>query len=208
MAHAQPSGRSGSGQDATARPVPGDGKIVLEQAEIARALTRIGHEIIERTRGARQVILLGIPTRGVPLAARLAAGIQQVEGHPVPHGSLDITMYRDDLRLRPARALGRTQVPPDGIDGQIVVLVDDVLYSGRTVRAALDALNDLGRPRAVRLAVLVDRGHRELPIRPDYVGKNLPTAQHEVVRVLLTEVDGEDAVLLGVAADAAGGRSR
>jgi pyrimidine operon attenuation protein/uracil phosphoribosyltransferase len=117
-------------------------------------------------------------------------------------------MYRDDLRLRPARALGRTQVPPDGIDGQIVVLVDDVLYSGRTVRAALDALNDLGRPRAVQLAVLVDRGHRELPIRPDYVGKNLPTAQHEVVRVLLTEVDGEDAVLLGAAGDATGGRSR
>ena len=208
MAHAQPAGRSGSRKDTTARPVPGDGKIVLEQAEIARALTRIGHEIIERTRGAQQVILLGIPTRGVPLAARLAAGIQQVEGHPVPHGSLDITMYRDDLRLRPARALGRTQVPPDGIDGQIVVLVDDVLYSGRTVRAALDALNDLGRPRAVQLAVLVDRGHRELPIRPDYVGKNLPTAHHEVVRVLLTEVDGEDAVLLGIAGDAAGGRSR
>jgi len=209
MPHAQPAGSGpGSGKDVTARPVPGDSKIVLEQAEIARALTRIGHEIIERTRGAQQVILLGIPTRGVPLAARLAAGIHQVEGHPVPHGSLDITMYRDDLRLRPARALGRTQVPPDGIDGQIVVLVDDVLYSGRTVRAALDALNDLGRPRAVQLAVLVDRGHRELPIRPDYVGKNLPTAQHEVVRVLLTEVDGEDAVLLGAAGDASGGRSR
>src|SRR6516225_6022850 len=202
------SGEPGAARDGTTRPVPGDSKTVLEQAEIARALTRIGHEIIERTRGARQVILLGIPTRGVPLAARLAAGIHQVEGHPVPHGSLDITMYRDDLRLRPARALGRTQVPPDGIDGQIVVLVDDVLYSGRTVRAALDALNDLGRPRAVQLAVLVDRGHRELPIRPDYVGKNLPTAQHEVVRVLLTEVDGEDAVLLGAAGDASGGRSR
>ena len=209
MVHAQPAGHEpGGGKDATARPGPGDGKTVLEQAEIARALTRIGHEIIERTRGAQQLVLLGIPTRGVPLAARLAAGIQQVEGHPVPHGSLDITMYRDDLRLRPARTLGRTQVPPDGIDGQIVVLVDDVLYSGRTVRAALDALNDLGRPRAVQLAVLVDRGHRELPIRPDYVGKNLPTAQHEVVRVLLTEVDGEDAVLLGAAGDATGGRSR
>lgn len=209
MVHAQPaSGGPGGGKDVTARPVPGDGKTVLEQAEISRALTRIGHEIIERTRGAQQVVLLGIPTRGVPLAARLAAGIRQVEGHPVPHGSLDITMYRDDLRLRPARTLGRTQVPPDGIDGKIVVLVDDVLYSGRTVRAALDALNDLGRPRAVQLAVLVDRGHRELPIRPDYVGKNLPTAQHEVVRVLLTEVDGEDAVLLGVASGAAGGGPR
>jgi pyrimidine operon attenuation protein / uracil phosphoribosyltransferase len=207
--HAQPaSSGPGGRKDMTARPVPGDGKTVLEQAEISRALTRIGHEIIERTRGAEQVVLLGIPTRGVPLAARLAAGIQQVEGHPVPHGSLDITMYRDDLRLRPARTLGRTQVPPDGIDGKIVVLVDDVLYSGRTVRAALDALNDLGRPRAVQLAVLVDRGHRELPIRPDYVGKNLPTAQHEVVRVLLTEVDSEDAVLLSVASGAAGGGSR
>jgi pyrimidine operon attenuation protein/uracil phosphoribosyltransferase len=178
---------------------PGAGKTVLEQAEISRMLTRIAHEIIERTRGAEQVVLLGIPTRGVPLAARLAARIEQVEGQAVPHGSLDITMYRDDLRLRPARALGRTQVPPEGIDDRIVVLVDDVLYSGRTVRAALDALNDLGRPRAVQLAVLVDRGHRELPIRPDYVGKNLPTSQHEQVRVLLTEVDGEDAVRLRVA---------
>ena len=211
MVHAQPAGgKPGAGRDVIARPAPGDGKIVLEQAEVSRALTRIAHEIIERTRGAQQVVLLGIPTRGVPLAARLAAGIQQVEGHPIPHGSLDITMYRDDLRLRPARTLGRTQVPPDGIDSKIVVLVDDVLYSGRTVRAALDALNDLGRPRAVQLAVLVDRGHRELPIRPDYVGKNLPTSQQEVVRVLLTEVDGEDAVLLGTAgaAGAAGGGPR
>jgi len=211
VVHAQPAGgKPGAGRDVIARPAPGDGKIVLEQAEVSRALTRIAHEIIERTRGAQQVVLLGIPTRGVPLAARLAAGIQQVEGHPIPHGSLDITMYRDDLRLRPARTLGRTQVPPDGIDSKIVVLVDDVLYSGRTVRAALDALNDLGRPRAVQLAVLVDRGHRELPIRPDYVGKNLPTSQQEVVRVLLTEVDGEDAVLLGTAgaAGAAGGGPR
>ena len=171
-------------------------KTVLEAAEINRALTRIAHEIIERTRGAEQVVLLGIPTRGVPLAERMAARITQVEGRPVPHGSLDITMYRDDLRLRPARRLGPTEVPAEGIDGKTVVLVDDVLYSGRTVRAALDALNDLGRPLAVQLAVLVDRGHRELPIRADYVGKNLPTSQQEVVRVLLTETDGEDAVLL------------
>jgi len=205
VVHAQPAGREpADGQDVTARSASVDGKTVLEQAEISRALTRIAHEIIERTRGAQQVVLLGIPTRGVPLAGRLAAGIEQVEGHPIPYGSLDITMYRDDLRLRPARTLGRTQVPPDGIDGKIVVLVDDVLYSGRTVRAALDALNDLGRPRAVQLAVLVDRGHRELPIRPDYVGKNLPTSQHEIVRVLLTEVDGEDAVRLGVAAAGGG----
>jgi pyrimidine operon attenuation protein/uracil phosphoribosyltransferase len=172
-------------------------KTVLEPAEIGRALTRIAHEIIERTRGARDIVLLGIPTRGVPLAARLAARIGQVEAQAVPYGSLDITMYRDDLRLHPARSLGHTEVPPQGIDGQVVVLVDDVLYSGRTVRAALDALSDLGRPRAVQLAVLVDRGHRELPIRADYVGKNLPTSQQEQVRVLLTETDGEDAVLLG-----------
>jgi pyrimidine operon attenuation protein/uracil phosphoribosyltransferase len=174
-------------------------KVVLERAEISRALTRIAHEVIERARGAENLVLLGIPTRGVPLAARLAERVGQVEGGLVPHGSLDITMYRDDLRLRPARTLGPTQVPPEGIDGRTVVLVDDVLYSGRTVRAALDALNDLGRPRAVQLAVLVDRGHRELPIRADYVGKNLPTSQAEEVRVLLAEVDGEDAVLLGMA---------
>jgi pyrimidine operon attenuation protein/uracil phosphoribosyltransferase len=188
----------GSGGQAGA-PAPGpqaNPKTVLEATDIHRALTRIAHEILERTRGAEQVVLLGIPTRGVPLAGRLAARITQVEDRPVPHGSLDITMYRDDLRLRPARGLGPTNVPAEGIDGKTVVLVDDVLYSGRTVRAALDALNDLGRPLAVQLAVLVDRGHRELPIRADYVGKNLPTSQQEVVRVLLTETDGEDAVLL------------
>ena len=175
----------------------GGARTVLEAAEIRRALSRIAHEILERTSGAHDVVLLGIPTRGVPLAHRLAERLEQVEGRPVPAGSLDITMYRDDLRLRPARALGHTEVPPAGIDGKIVVLVDDVLYSGRTVRAALDALGDLGRPRAVQLAVLVDRGHRELPIRPDYVGKNLPTSQREIVRVLLAEVDGQDAVRLG-----------
>jgi len=172
-----------------------------------RALTRIGHEILERTDGADDVVLLGIPTRGVPLAARLAARLAQTEGTQVPVGSLDITMYRDDLRLRPARALGHTEVPPSGIEGKVVVLVDDVLYSGRTVRAALDALSDIGRPRAVQLAVLIDRGHRELPIRADYVGKNLPTSRREAVRVLLAETDGEDSVtLLGAADPAAGGR--
>jgi pyrimidine operon attenuation protein / uracil phosphoribosyltransferase len=175
-------------------------KIVLEAGEIARALTRIAHEILERTDGAGDVVLLGIPTRGVPLAHRLAARLAQVEERPAPAGSLDVTMYRDDLRLRPARALGHTDVPAAGIDGKVVVLVDDVLYSGRTVRAALDALGDLGRPRIVQLAVLVDRGHRELPIRADYVGKNLPTSQREVVQVLLTETDGQDAVMLGQAA--------
>jgi pyrimidine operon attenuation protein/uracil phosphoribosyltransferase len=177
---------------------------VLEPDEIRRALTRIAHEVLERTNGGDDVILLGIPTRGVPLARRLAERLEQVEGRPVPAGSLDVTMYRDDLRLRPARALGHTEVPSEGIGDKIVVLVDDVLYSGRTVRAALDALGDLGRPRAVQLAVLVDRGHRELPIRADYVGKNLPTSQREMVRVLLTEVDGRDAVVLGATQDAAG----
>jgi pyrimidine operon attenuation protein/uracil phosphoribosyltransferase len=138
----------------------------------------------------------------VTLAERLAGLLHDVEGRPVPLGSLDVTMYRDDLRMRPARALGRTELPSDGIDDRVVVLVDDVLFSGRTVRAALDALNDLGRPRAVQLAVLVDRGHRELPIRADYVGKNLPTSMRENVKVLLAENDGRDAVLLGPAAGA------
>ncbi len=192
----QQAGPAATAGQARSAGLPG-GKVVLGPDEIRRALTRVAHEILERTDGARDVILLGIPTRGVPLAARLAAGLAQVEGRPAPVGSLDITMYRDDLRLRPARTLGHTDVPPSGVDGKIVVLVDDVLYSGRTVRAALDALNDLGRPRAVQLAVLVDRGHRELPIRPDYVGKNLPTSQREIVQVLVSEIDGQDAVVLG-----------
>ncbi len=178
-------------------PSPSAGaKSVLGSEEIRRALSRIGHEILERTDGAREVVLLGIPTRGVPLARRLAARIAQTEGIDVPVGSLDITLYRDDLRLRPARALGPTEVPASGIDGKIVILVDDVLFSGRTVRAALDALGDIGRPRAVQLAVLVDRGHRELPIRPDYVGKNLPTSKRELVKVLLSETDDGDSVMI------------
>jgi pyrimidine operon attenuation protein/uracil phosphoribosyltransferase len=182
---------------AASSPVAGrDGLSVLDAEEIRRSLTRIAHEILERTRGGDGIILLGIPTRGVPLARRLAARIGEFEGLEVPCGSLDVTMHRDDLRLHPARALGRTDLPPGGIDGKIVVLVDDVLFSGRTVRAALDALNDLGRPRAVQLAVLVDRGHRELPIRADYVGKNLPTSQREVVHVLLSEVDEQDSVMI------------
>lgn len=171
-------------------------KRVLGPDDIRRALTRIGHEILERTEGAADVVLLGIPTRGVPIAHRLAARLAETEDQVVPVGSLDITLYRDDLRLRPARTLGRTDVPVGGVDGKVVVLVDDVLYSGRTVRAALDALGDLGRPRVVQLAVLVDRGHRELPIRPDYVGKNLPTSKREEVRVRLTEIDGDDSVTL------------
>jgi pyrimidine operon attenuation protein / uracil phosphoribosyltransferase len=176
---------------------PDSARVVLDRADVARALTRIAHEIIERTRDADDVLLLGIPTRGAPLARRLAARIAEVRGRAVPFGSLDVTMYRDDLRLRPARALEPTEIPGDEVDGRLVVLVDDVLFSGRTIRAALDALGDVGRPRAVQLAVLVDRGHRELPIRADYVGKNLPTSMRESVRVLLDEFDGADAVLLG-----------
>ncbi|MBL1096568.1 bifunctional pyr operon transcriptional regulator/uracil phosphoribosyltransferase PyrR [Streptomyces coffeae] len=174
---------------------------VLEAPDIARVLTRIAHEIVERAKGADDVVLLGIPTRGVHLARRLAARLEEITDRApgeVPVGSLDITMYRDDLRLRPARALARTEIPGDGIDGRLVVLVDDVLFSGRTIRAALDALGDIGRPRAVQLAVLVDRGHRELPIRADYVGKNLPTSLRETVKVQLTEEDGRDSVLLGL----------
>ncbi|MER5649156.1 bifunctional pyr operon transcriptional regulator/uracil phosphoribosyltransferase PyrR [Streptosporangium sp. NPDC002524] len=185
--------------EAISRSLPhaqGNAHAVLEGPDINRALIRISHEILERTKGGENVLLLGIPTRGVHLARRLAAHIKQFEDRTVPVGSLDVTMYRDDLRLRPARALGRTELPAEGIDGRVVVLVDDVLYSGRTVRAALDALNDLGRPQAVQLATLVDRGHRELPIRPDYVGKNLPTAKSESVKVYLEENDGRDAVLL------------
>lgn len=176
---------------------------VLEGPDIARVLTRIAHEIVERAKGADDVVLLGIPTRGVFLAQRLAAKLEGIvngsdgTGREIPVGSLDITMYRDDLRMHPPRALARTDIPADGIDGRLVVLVDDVLFSGRTIRAALDALNDIGRPRAVQLAVLVDRGHRELPIRADYVGKNLPTSLRETVKVQLAEEDGRDAVLLG-----------
>ncbi|MFE6844292.1 bifunctional pyr operon transcriptional regulator/uracil phosphoribosyltransferase PyrR [Streptomyces sp. NPDC057686] len=179
---------------------------VLEAQDIARVLTRIAHEIVERAKGADDVVLLGIPTRGVYLARRLAAKLEEITGTKIPVGSLDITMYRDDLRMKPARAIGRTEIPGDDIDGRLVVLVDDVLFSGRTIRAALDALGDLGRPRAVQLAVLVDRGHRELPIRADYVGKNLPTSLRETVKVQLQEEDGRDAVLLGQRTDAAAGR--
>jgi pyrimidine operon attenuation protein/uracil phosphoribosyltransferase len=173
-----------------------DGRTVLDARDISRALTRIAHEILERNKGARDLVLLGIPSRGVPLAERIAAKVASVEGIEVPVGSLDVTMYRDDLRMRPARTLLPTDIPPGGIDGKTVVLVDDVLFSGRTIRAALDAMNDVGRPRSVRLAVLVDRGHRELPIRADFVGKNLPTSLVEKVSVRLEEFDGADAVII------------
>jgi pyrimidine operon attenuation protein/uracil phosphoribosyltransferase len=170
---------------------------VLDAAELGRAITRMAHELLERTQGGQDVLLLGIPTRGVPVAHRLAARIKEFEGLDLPVGQLDTTMYRDDLRMRGVRPLEATEVPGGSVDDRVVVLVDDVLFSGRTVRAALDALSDLGRPRIVQLAVLVDRGHRELPIRADYVGKNIPTSLRETVQVLLEEVDGRDAVLLG-----------
>jgi pyrimidine operon attenuation protein/uracil phosphoribosyltransferase len=169
---------------------------VLDARDISRALTRISHEILERNKGPADLLLLGLPTRGVPLAKRIAEKIAAVEGTPVAVGSLDVTMYRDDLRGQPTRSPHRTQIPPSGIDGKIVVLVDDVLFSGRTIRAALDALGDLGRPASVRLAVLVDRGHRELPIRADHVGKNLPSARSERVSVRLEEIDGVDEVVI------------
>jgi pyrimidine operon attenuation protein / uracil phosphoribosyltransferase len=172
------------------------GRVVLDAPDVTRALSRIAHEVLERNKGAHDLVLIGIPRRGLPLAQRLAQRIGEIEGAEIPVGSLDITMYRDDLRLRPARPLERTTEPPGGIADKVVVLVDDVLFSGRTIRAALSALDELGRPRAVQLAVLVDRGHRELPIRADYVGKNLPTSRGESVAVELSEVDGRDAVLL------------
>ena len=166
----------------------------MDATDISRALTRITHEILEKNRDAEQVVILGIPTRGVELAQRIAAKMTEVEGTTITPGALDVTMYRDDLRMRAPRALEPTNVPED-IDGRTVVLVDDVLMSGRTIRAALDALSELGRPKAVQLAVLVDRGHRELPIRADFVGKNLPTAKTEKVQVRLAEFDGtEDSV--------------
>lgn len=179
-----------------AQNTPGPSRELLSDADIGRVVDRIAHQILEKTRGARDVTLLGIPTRGVPLAVRLAERIRSFEGVDVPHGALDVTMYRDDLRLRGARPLGPTSVPAGGIDDRRVILVDDVLYSGRTVRAALNALYDIGRPLQVQLAVLVDRGHRELPIRADYVGKNIPTAHSEKVSVLLRETDERDAVVL------------
>jgi pyrimidine operon attenuation protein / uracil phosphoribosyltransferase len=174
--------------------IPEDARDVMSEADISRALRRIGHEILERNKGSDGLVLLGIPSRGVPLARRLAACIEDVEGHAVPVGELDITLHRDDLRRNPVRAAHRSRIPDGGIDDKVVVLVDDVLYSGRTIRAALDALSELGRPRAVRLAVLVDRGHRELPIRADHVGKNLPTSRDERVHVRVAEVDGLEVV--------------
>jgi pyrimidine operon attenuation protein / uracil phosphoribosyltransferase len=177
----------------------GSDRELMSAADVSRTISRIAHQIIEKTAldgpDAPRVVLLGIPTRGPVLAARLAANIADFSGGvDVGHGSLDITLYRDDLNTKPPRPLEDTSIPDGGIDGALVILVDDVLYSGRSVRAALDALRDIGRPRSVQLAVLVDRGHRELPIRADYVGKNVPTSRSENVKVALIESDGHDGV--------------
>ncbi|MFC9980023.1 bifunctional pyr operon transcriptional regulator/uracil phosphoribosyltransferase PyrR [Gordonia sp. NPDC127522] len=183
-----------------ASPAP---RVLLDAADVSRTIARVAHQVIEKTAldspDAPRVVLIGIPTRGTSLATRLGAKISEFAGVDVPVGYLDITLYRDDLRGKPHRPLERTMVPAGGVDSAIVILVDDVLYSGRTVRAALDALRDLGRPAAVQLAVLVDRGHRELPLRADYVGKNIPTARDEQVSVHLVEHDGIDEVVLASA---------
>ncbi|MGW0043976.1 bifunctional pyr operon transcriptional regulator/uracil phosphoribosyltransferase PyrR [Rhodococcus sp. NPDC003348] len=191
--------------DSSAHEEPGapkpSGRELLSAADVGRTIARIAHQIIEKTAldaetDPPRVVLIGIPTRGTTLAHRLAAKIEEFSGIRPPVGSLDITLYRDDLRTKPHRPLERTSVPDGGVDSALVILVDDVLFSGRSVRSALDALRDLGRPQAVQLAVLVDRGHRELPLRADYVGKNVPTARSEDVQVLLVEQDGVDAVTL------------
>ena len=173
--------------------------VVLDADRMARSLARIAHEILERNRGIEEVALVGIRTRGVPLARRLAKSIHDVSGHDVACGALDITLYRDDLSGNAPTAVGpqpvirKTEIP-FSIDGKLILLVDDVLYTGRTIRAALDALIDFGRPSAIQLVVLIDRGHRELPIRADYVGRNIPTARHQSVNVRLKELDGRDEV--------------
>jgi len=170
--------------------------LVLPAPDISRALTRISHEILERNAGSSTITLLGIPTRGAHLAKRISEIISNIEGAPIEVGTLDITLHRDDLRMRPPRALMPTMIPALGVEDRNVILVDDVLYSGRTIRAALDALGEIGRPKSVQLAILVDRGHRELPIRADYVGKNIPTSSSQSVVVHLTELDGVDEVLV------------
>ena len=175
-------------------PVAGQKKL-LGADDIRRAVARLAHEVVERNHGVESLVLVGLQTRGVPLARRLQDNIADFEGVTLPLGELDITLYRDDVHQRAPRALSPTSIPVD-ISDKTVILVDDVLYTGRTVRSALDALIDLGRPRAIQLVCLIDRGHRELPIRPDYIGKNVPTSHHEKVAVRLEEVDGVDEVVL------------
>src|SRR3954466_4167600 len=190
MAGSSPAAASNSEPRSPAAP-----GALLSATDVARVVDRMAHQLIEKAGDSlAELVLVGIPTRGAPLARRLAARVEAFSGTPVDVGTVDITLYRDDLRLRGVRALEPTVLPDRGVDGRLVVLVDDVLFSGRSVRAALDALRDLGRPRAVQLAVLVDRGHRELPIRADYVGKNVPTSRGQSVKVRLAEVDGADSV--------------
>lgn len=190
--------QAGRGQVTTSCQHSGKGfflsRTILESEEIRRALTRVAHEVLERNGGAGQLVLIGLHTRGVPLARRLASLIEEFERQTTPVGELDIGFYRDDISL--ARRPMRPTNIPVSIEGRIVVLVDDVLYTGRSIRAAMDALNDFGRPKEIQLAVLVDRGHRQLPIRPDYVGKNVPTSLEEDVQVHLQEIDGDDEVRL------------
>ncbi|HWP96157.1 MAG TPA: bifunctional pyr operon transcriptional regulator/uracil phosphoribosyltransferase PyrR [Syntrophomonadaceae bacterium] len=173
-----------------------DKNVIMDQMAMQRALTRITHEIIERNKGVEEVALVGIRRRGGPLATRLARRIEEIEGIKVPVGILDITLYRDDLTTLSAQPLVHRTEVGFNINDLAIVLVDDVLYTGRTVRAALDALIDLGRPKCIQLAVLVDRGHRELPIKADFVGKNVPTAKHEIISVMVEELDGKDEVLI------------
>jgi pyrimidine operon attenuation protein / uracil phosphoribosyltransferase len=172
--------------------------VVMDADRIGRTLTRIAHEIVERNKGVEELALIGVRTRGVPIAKRIARSLKEITGHSIPTGALDITLYRDDLMrtsVGPQPLVRSTEIP-FSIDNHKILLVDDVLYTGRTTRAALDALIDFGRPKAIQLIVLVDRGHRELPIKADYVGKNLPTSSEESVQVRLLEIDGQDEVLL------------
>ncbi len=173
-----------------------DKTLLMDKDGVHRALTRISHEIVEKNKGIDHIVLVGIRTRGVPIAERLAKVIEQIEGKPVPQGILDITLYRDDLSTLSYQPIVRPTELPVDITGKTIILVDDVLYTGRTIRAALDALIDMGRPKTIQLAVLIDRGHRELPIRADYVGKNVPTSSKEIVSVQLQEIDGEEQVVL------------
>lgn len=182
--------------DVTQAPPRLGSRVVADPDDISRALRRLAHQVVENVKDVPNVVIMGIPTRGVPIAHRIAKNIGEIEGISVPVGSLDVTLFRDDLQMRPSKALEQTQIPPSGIDGKTVILVDDVLFSGRTIRAALDALNEFGRPAVVQLAVLVDRGHRELPIRADYVGKNLPTSLSEKVSVNIHEIDSIDQVVI------------
>ena len=170
--------------------------VALSAQDMSRALTRISHEILEKNHGSTNLVLLGIPTRGAHLASRISTIMSEIEGREIPVGTLDITLYRDDLRLRPPRTIMATSIPAFGVEGRDLILIDDVLFSGRTIRAALDALGEVGRPASVQLAVLIDRGHRQLPIRADFVGKNLPTSREQTVKVQIEEVDGTDEVTI------------